>query len=206
MSENEFGNIYTRIMDRLQARAEKAEADLAALRVKENQWDSTFALMGAEIESLEGAVTAMKAENFKLREQVVQKTEEYCDKFREWAKVMHEAYRECEERKKAGEEPLYPQGEDFIAHLDAVMLAIAKSSLLNRTVYGGQKPRTEKCPLHRGHWSGLSPQRPDYTRWGNSTPCECWDGWEASGWIPEVPVEDFIGNQPRLVRMAIPQE
>lgn len=36
-----------------------------------------------------------------------------------------------------------------------VELLIRKSSLLDRLLYSGEKLRTEICPIHKGHWSGL---------------------------------------------------
>ena len=113
---------------------------------------------------------------------------EYCEKFEEWARIMREAYYELQEKEKNGEEVWYPQGKDFIEHLNAVELAIKKSSLLARMVYGNQKPRTKKCPMHKGRWSGLYHERPSYDNeycGFDKTPCECYDGWEVSGWIPE---------------------
>lgn len=110
---------------------------------------------------------------------------EYCEKLFEWAYIMRKRYAELAASEGDDLRKPWPQGQDFISHLDQVILAITKSSLLRRTLYGGEKPRTKPCPLHKGVWSGCYPYRPDMTDWGRPEPCECWDGFEASGWIPE---------------------
>jgi len=114
---------------------------------------------------------------------------EYCDKLYEWAAIIKSTYAEIETQIKNGElEPkqvIYPQVKELPEALDIVMLAIQKSSLLGRTMYGGQKPRTKKCPVHQGRWSGLYATRPDHHARGTDLVCECWDGWECSGWVPE---------------------
>ncbi len=41
-------------------------------------------------------------------------------------------------------------------------LAVVKSDLLNRLVYGGEKgPSQTPCPVHKGHWSGCHFGWPD---------------------------------------------
>jgi len=51
-------------------------------------------------------------------------------------------------------------------------LAIRKSNLLYRMLYQGEEPRTEKCPKHKGSWSGIGP---------------CYYGCASTGWLPKVP-------------------
>jgi hypothetical protein len=69
-----------------------------------------------------------------------------------------------------------------------VRLLITKSSLLNRLVYCGETLRTEKCPKHKGRWSGIpSP--------GNE--CEC----GLTGWLP---VRSLAVPQPGTTK-ALPQ-
>jgi len=70
-----------------------------------------------------------------------------------------------------------------------IQTAIMKSSLLSRLLYAGQELRTEKCALHKGHWAGLYSERPNLASLGITEECTCWDGWEASGWVPIVKQE-----------------
>lgn len=58
--------------------------------------------------------------------------------------------------------------------LSSVELSIRKSALLARLIYGGEKLRTQKCPQHKGHWSGL--EHPDN---------QCPHGCGLTGWLPE---------------------
>lgn len=63
--------------------------------------------------------------------------------------------------------------ENFRRHWDFIDLAIRKSCLLDRLIYGGETLRTEVCPVHKGHWSGCSP-----------APCPiCRHGVCITGWI-----------------------
>lgn len=60
-------------------------------------------------------------------------------------------------------------GEDYYQHLRKIETDIRKSSLLARLLYGKEELRTEKCPIHKGHWSGLG---------------ECKHGCDLEGWLP----------------------
>lgn len=82
----------------------------------------------------------------------------YCDALETWARVY------VEKRPSAR-----------LALAD-VRLAIVKSNLLARLIYGGQKLRTRPCPIHKGEWSGCVPE-----------PCAggCSDGINLTGWLPE---------------------
>lgn len=45
-------------------------------------------------------------------------------------------------------------------------LAVCKSDLLNRLIYGGERgPSQTPCPVHQGHWTG------------------CHSGWPGSEWV-----------------------
>lgn len=54
-------------------------------------------------------------------------------------------------------------------------LAIHKSNLLWRMLYSGLEPRNEKCPVHKGHWSGCV--------W-KELECGCGYGANVTGWLP----------------------
>lgn len=53
-------------------------------------------------------------------------------------------------------------------------LTIRKSCLLKRLVYFGQPLRTERCPVHRGRWSGIRMERCPH---GCDKLCGCTTGW-----------------------------
>lgn len=55
-------------------------------------------------------------------------------------------------------------------------LAVSKSCLLDRLIYGGEELRTKKCPEHDGHWSGCS--------FLAECPHGCSFGANLTGWIP----------------------
>jgi hypothetical protein len=59
----------------------------------------------------------------------------------------------------------------------SVSIMARKSNLLARLIYANQKVRTKKCPEHKGHWSGY------YSI--SEGPCECCDGLDITGWLPE---------------------
>ena len=112
------------------------------------------------------------AKHFK---QPVRLVSEYCDALYTWLDVV---------RKEHGEDA-GPQFQD-VRHpwsklLEAegtVRLAIEKSCLLNRLIYMGQKLRSEKCPIHKGRWSG-------YGHCHNDPPCHIAPGYDITGWLPE---------------------
>lgn len=56
-----------------------------------------------------------------------------------------------------------------IRSIDNTFGMIQKSSLLARLVYCGEAVRTEKCPIHKGQWSGIG---------------ACEYGCGQTGWIP----------------------
>lgn len=58
----------------------------------------------------------------------------------------------------------------------SIALTLTKSNLAARLVYGGERVRTEKCPVHQGRWSGCT--------WGDNV-CEegCMYGSNVTGWL-----------------------
>lgn len=64
--------------------------------------------------------------------------------------------------------------------LNTLYLFIVKSDYLRRRIYAKEGHRTEKCPTHQGHWSGIV--------WPSSPPqegCLCQEeSGNVSGWIP----------------------
>ena len=64
----------------------------------------------------------------------------------------------------------------FREHWNFVYVAIMKSCLLDRLMYGGESVRTRMCPKHKGRWSGA---------WlDESQRCECEHGSCLTGWLP----------------------
>jgi hypothetical protein len=59
--------------------------------------------------------------------------------------------------------------------LNVLQIPIRKSNMLWRLIYLGQQVRTEKCPIHQGHWMG-------YGECENDPPCN--SGWDITGWLP----------------------
>lgn len=80
------------------------------------------------------------------------------------------------------EEPSEGYNEErwkFAQKIQDVFLQIRKSNLLARTIYGGEKPRTKMCPIHKGKWTGCSiPEE---------TPCKgiCMSDANVTGWLRE---------------------
>jgi hypothetical protein len=57
-----------------------------------------------------------------------------------------------------------------------IHITLLKSNLAARLVYGGERPRTIPCPIHKGHWSGCV--------WGdNACPEGCMWGDNVTGWL-----------------------
>lgn len=83
--------------------------------------------------------------------------DEYCRILEQWAQLV------------VGSNPrLY----DAVQLVRSTML---KSNYLARRLYGGDEHRTIRCPLHKGRWSGCSPE-----------PCPhgCSWGMNITGWLP----------------------
>ena len=86
---------------------------------------------------------------------------EYCKAFDTWARVISESDDK--------------QLQEIAENSFAIRLAISKSNLLYRLIYLGEDLRTEKCPIHKGTWSG-------YGNCQNDPPCN--SGLDITGWLP----------------------
>ena len=93
-----------------------------------------------------------------------------CTALEEWARlasmpVPDPMDNENERRKELGDQARF------------VFIQIRKSNLLARTIYGGEKPRTERCPHHKGRWSGC--------RLMEETECKgaCGSDLNVTGWL-----------------------
>lgn len=62
------------------------------------------------------------------------------------------------------------QGKNYHSVLFQIERDIRKSNLLARLLYGGQKLRTQACPIHKGKYNGEG---------------DCSEGCEGTGWLPE---------------------
>jgi hypothetical protein len=70
-----------------------------------------------------------------------------------------------------------------------------KSNLLFRILYLGEDPRTEKCPVHKGVWSGCEPDGK----------CECMSGSNVTGWLPNergTPVTESVSPTEAALKLA----
>lgn len=104
----------------------------------------------------------------------VRPVSQYCNAFRAWGEAITEKVKELE-----GDTSEYAQHErerwqKVVDALAALQIPILKSNLLYRLIYLGEELRTEKCPEHRGRWSGYYWERP----------CECNSGLDVTGWLP----------------------
>jgi hypothetical protein len=136
--------------------------------------------------------------------QTVMPVERYCNALRTWQKVIQEKVedlttelfpgirgpkdsletRAAQEEYKAeveGKALFRREGVEEIWHfqgvsqdLAKVSFLVAKSSFLARAIYGGEKFRTRKCPLHRGSWSGVP-----------FSAADCEHNCDLTGWIRE---------------------
>ena len=68
---------------------------------------------------------------------------------------------------------------EFRTHWEFIQLAIYKSCLLDRLIYGGETLRTEICPEHQGVWCGI----PIRDHKPVICPHGCNHGIELTGWI-----------------------
>jgi len=55
-------------------------------------------------------------------------------------------------------------------------IAVEKSCLLYRLLYAREPLRTRPCPIHRGRWSGSTP---------DECPAGCSFRFDITGWLPE---------------------
>jgi hypothetical protein len=97
---------------------------------------------------------------------------DYCQAFFDWHKAIADALQDPEVS-DMHKDSLRPIKEA----LDALYIPVMKSNYLARRIYGGEEHRTEKCPVHNGHWSGMYwPGTPD-------ADCPCADTGTTTGWI-----------------------
>lgn len=97
---------------------------------------------------------------------------EYCAAFEDWAQKMSEQ-----------EETVCGFPNEFSKAWTVVHLAIKKSCMLNRVVYGGERPSQTPCPVHEGRWSGIHCGWPGQ-KWSDGTPmkeCEMLRKWYDAG-------------------------
>lgn len=68
----------------------------------------------------------------------------FCNALDEWAGLMFKA-----------KEVAHPAGAaEFQRQWREIRLMISKSCLLDRVIYGGEKPSKTPCPVHNGRWIG----------------------------------------------------
>ena len=92
----------------------------------------------------------------------------YCDALRTWARAVGE--------NGYGADHRLPEA------IAQVELAVSKSNLLARLIYGGEELRTKKCPVHNGHWSGCIFETPICAT--PEYPDGCLSGADVTGWLP----------------------
>lgn len=63
----------------------------------------------------------------------------YCDSLHQWADRMARKH---------------DIKSDYVRWLNRIRIDVTKSNLLARLIYGGEKPRTKRCPVHDGKWDG----------------------------------------------------
>lgn len=105
--------------------------------------------------------------------QPVMPLHKFCDGLKKWARAM------------ADSNGMYKSvGLDGLAFFGTAW----KSNLLYRILYLGEDPRTEKCPVHKGVWSGCVTEDPG---------CGCLSGANVTGWL----APDGEGKLPPLVKV-----
>ncbi len=109
----------------------------------------------------------LREENERLRRAVVERdraiekgVRHVCDSMRAWRDAMDD------------------EGHDVRA-VDETFRRIGKSALLDRLIYRCEPLRTEKCPAHKGKWSGIP-----------SSDAECPHGCALTGWLPVKPAPE----------------
>jgi len=105
----------------------------------------------------------------KLREQGYIRIDRFCYAMDRWAQV-------CQRELSTDDEHRRRWRREFSEHWQFIRLAIAKSCLLDRLIYGGEQLRKEMCPTHQGQWSGCNIS--------GEKPCECQHDTCITGWLP----------------------
>jgi hypothetical protein len=104
----------------------------------------------------------------KLRKQGYIRIDKFCEAMDLWAQV-------CQQELPSDEEHHLRFRKEFRDHWRFIRIAIAKSCLLDRLIYGGETLRENMCPIHKGHWSGC-----DIT---GENVCECAHDTCITGWL-----------------------
>ncbi len=104
----------------------------------------------------------------KLRRQGYIRIDKFCDAMDTWARV-------CQEELPTDDDHQLRWRKEFGEHWHFIRLAIAKSCLLDRLIYGGESLRKKMCPTHKGHWSGCNIT--------GERPCKCAHDTCITGWL-----------------------
>ena len=91
----------------------------------------------------------------------------FCRAMDTWAQV-------CQQELPGDDEHRLRWRKDFGVHWQFIRLAILKSCLLDRLIYGGEKLRENMCPIHKGHWSGCNLE---------GEACDCAHDSCITGWL-----------------------
>lgn len=118
----------------------------------------------------------------------------FCATMKKWVDCIEQG---CNERPEGGRgQPDHQHGQEYVKQLGHILTDIAKSDLLARLFYLGEEPRTVKCPIHNGHWSGIE-WHDESTGKGNVCPHGC----GLSGWLPNPsPVASIPEEIVKLIR------
>lgn len=118
----------------------------------------------AAIKASQADLAALREENERLRVQMRAQSaaldkgvHHVCLSMRKWRDALEES----------------GEFERQVQAIDLAFGMISKSSMLDRLIYGCEPLRTEKCPTHKGKWSGLEDGRND-----------CPHGCGLTGWLP----------------------
>jgi len=93
---------------------------------------------------------------------------EFCKAIDEYINAVDKEHGESEDWPS---KQLHALVQDYRQH----QITIRKSNFLYRLLYLGERVRLEKCPTHKGKWSGYG--------WGRQ--CACQD-YEAGGYGPDI--------------------
>lgn len=107
----------------------------------------------------------------------VRRLSEFCTAIKTWFRAIEDVNRDVPEDAESK-----PQGNRYFLHLRGIEIDIKKSNLLSRLLHRGERRRTEKCPIHDGHWDGQAMLRG----------CEHKCG--GTGWLP-LPVSIQAGER-----------
>jgi hypothetical protein len=94
---------------------------------------------------------------------------EVCGAIHEWLKACAENHPE----EDALNHQEWRTGRVYRDHGMFVFMHAGKSNMLGRLLYGRETLRTEKCPEHDGHWSGIE-----------FSDNVCQYGCQLTGWLP----------------------